>query len=333
MPAGITEHDTVISADRKPMWHRLGTPVEGAPTLREAFYLANLDWTVSKQPITVVGADGITEGMEDLRAVVRDDTGHALGVVRKSYQEIQNIDTFDFLDNLIDDGELTVETAGSVNGGKWVWVLARMPQAVKVADDPYKSYMACVTSHDGTLSLTAMATNVRIVCQNTVQFALGSTRQKFRVRHTMNAPRRIDEARRVLGLTYEHMDALGETMTMLQDITVTDSQFEAITAGMFPEKDDPSWDTAGKLERSKMVSAWHSDTVGRFHGTAYGAYQAVNEWELWLKARLPKADQQVYNVVQNRATKRADKLAKIMLSSGLPSRADRVEKVVAEAGI
>src|SRR5690606_5301720 len=107
---------------------------------------------------------------------------------------------FDFMDNLIDSGDVEVETAGSINGGKWVWVLCRIPQGVEVEGDEYVSYLAAITSHDGTLSLTTLPTNVRIVCQNTCNYALSKAPRSYRVRHTANADQRIAEARRVLGI-------------------------------------------------------------------------------------------------------------------------------------
>jgi hypothetical protein len=67
-------------------------------------------------------------------ANLRDGTSEALGIVSDEYEVVDNRDAFRFLDALI-GSELHFETAGSLWGGPRVWVLARLPEYIKLGGD------------------------------------------------------------------------------------------------------------------------------------------------------------------------------------------------------
>jgi phage/plasmid-like protein (TIGR03299 family) len=67
-------------------------------------------------------------------------------------------------------------------------------------NDTVNQYVLIATSHDGSLSITAMQTNIRVVCNNTLTAALRNAQDKIKIRHTSNASTRLQEAMRVLKL-------------------------------------------------------------------------------------------------------------------------------------
>lgn len=120
--------ETMFSVREKP-WHGLGTIVEEAPESADALRLAGLDWNVVQKDIfTNYGK------VEGYKANVRDTDNQVLGVVTDRYKVIQNTDAFAFTDELLGAG-VRYETAGSLQGGKKVWLLARIPREYIVSGE------------------------------------------------------------------------------------------------------------------------------------------------------------------------------------------------------
>ena len=64
-----------------------------------------------------------------------------LGIVGERYRIVQNREAFQFVDQLL-GSSLHFETAGSLGGGRRVWVLATLPEHVKVGGDQVRPYAA-----------------------------------------------------------------------------------------------------------------------------------------------------------------------------------------------
>ena len=104
-------------------------------------------------------------------------TDHApLGIVSDRYKVVQNEDAFQFTDDLLGEG-VTYETAGALQGGRKVWLLARMPQRYVIAGDEITPYMVFMNSHDGSSGVKVAMTPIRVVCQNTLNLALDSAKR------------------------------------------------------------------------------------------------------------------------------------------------------------
>jgi phage/plasmid-like protein (TIGR03299 family) len=136
----------------------------------------------------------------------------ALLVVR---QTVENVDAFRFLDALI-GSEMHFETAGSLWGGRRVWVLARLPEYVELGGDLSATYIYVANSHDGSMAVTAAVTPIRIVCANTLGAALRqaehgvAAQRTFRFRHTGDLQAKFVEARQVLGMTIDYQKQFKE---------------------------------------------------------------------------------------------------------------------------
>ena len=120
--------ETMMYVREKP-WHGLGTMVEEAPTSAVALRLAGLDRTVDRKSIQVCGGRKV----DNFFANVRSSDGAVLGVVSDRYKVVQNVDAFAFTDSLI-EGEVRYETAGSLMGGRKIWLLAKLPDTELVGD-------------------------------------------------------------------------------------------------------------------------------------------------------------------------------------------------------
>lgn len=119
--------ETMFAVREKP-WHRLGTIVMEAPASAEALRLAGLDWTVEQEPVYTEH----NEMVKGYKANVRSSDRRVLGVVSDRYKVVQNTDAFSFTDELLGNG-VKYETAGSLQEGKRVWLLARLPKEYVIA--------------------------------------------------------------------------------------------------------------------------------------------------------------------------------------------------------
>jgi phage/plasmid-like protein (TIGR03299 family) len=183
MSAGITDSDTMFSVRGTP-WRGLGAVLDRPPaTVGEAIEASGLGWSVAKRRLAIdCGADLPDvlryRGFTGHYATVRQDNDEVLGVVGERYRIVQNHEAFAFVDQLL--GSLIhFETAGSLHGGRRVWVLATLPDHVDAGGDDVRPYVLLMNSHDGSTAVVAATTPIRVVCQNTLNWGLANARRKF----------------------------------------------------------------------------------------------------------------------------------------------------------
>lgn len=176
----------------QPAWHGLGVVLQNAPTIVEALTVAGLDWTVTAEPAFT--ADG--SRVPDCQIIRRGSDGKIFAHMGKIYNPLQNVDALGRFQPLIDSGLATIEAAGSLDEGRKIWVLARVQGASGevVKGDRIDQYVLLAHSHDGTLKIWFGFTSTRVVCNNTLQVALGDVSRMVSVKHTKNAVFKLDEA-------------------------------------------------------------------------------------------------------------------------------------------
>ncbi len=136
-------------------------------------------------------------------ANIRSDTNSVLGVVGKDYHIVQNRDAFEFFDAIVGGGDgILYETAGALGNGERIFITAKLPDYIRVGngDDVTEKYIFLTTSHDGSGSITAAFTPIRIVCQNTLNASLRNMSNVVRIRHTSGVKERLQNAHKVMGL-------------------------------------------------------------------------------------------------------------------------------------
>lgn len=150
-----------------------------------------------------------TSSLQDMRievpnffSTVRTDNDTVLGVVGKDYQIVQNRDAFSFFDSIVGGDGMLYETAGALGNGERIFITAKLPDYIRVGnDDLIEKYLFLTTSHDGSGSITAAFTPIRIVCANTLNAALRDQTNTVRIRHTSNAKQRLEQAHKVMGIS------------------------------------------------------------------------------------------------------------------------------------
>jgi len=283
-------------------WHGLGQIVEQYPTSAEAIRHAGLDYEVAKSPLytkasgIIENADSVGNGTAELSvpdcfATIRTDKNTVLGVVGKDYHIVQNREAFSFFDAIVGGGDgILYETAGALGKGERIFITAKLPDYIRVGrgDDVTEKYIFLTTSHDGSGSITAAFTPIRIVCQNTLNASLRSMSNVVRIRHTSGAKQRLDDAHKVMGLADTFTTQLEGIFNEWAKVNVTDKEVKKlIQFALCPNKETLDLIKKGAEDEVSTVfkntvedafayaMAGESQQMETTKGTLFGAYNAV----------------------------------------------------------
>ena len=278
---------------REPAWHGLGTVLDHEVSTTEMLSVAHLaGWDVRLEDVNLPG-----RSHKNYFATVRtnpfDGEDDVLGIVGSRYNVLQNEELFDFGDALLDGGRW--ETAGSIKNGTVVFGSLALDREITLdpngVGDKVNTYLLVHTSHDGSLAIQASVTPVRVVCQNTLNMAVGrdgrKAKQSFRIRHTQTVSGKVAAAREALGLAAKYLDAFEiEAQAMIAKQINTDT-FDAIIHAAYPKPDE---DVKGSLtkwdnKRDVLFDIWNGDTVkgAGVRETAWGAYNTLTERLDWFR--------------------------------------------------
>lgn len=204
---------------RETPWHGLGTRVMEAPDSKNALIMAGLDWKVIQEPIYTDQGEVIS----GYKANVRDSDRRVLGVVTNKYKVIQNDEAFAFTDSLLGEG-VRYETAGSLQGGRRVWMLARLPHEYIISGERISPFLVFSNTHDGSGAIKVALTPVRVVCCNTLNLALNTAKRSWSMIHTGDIWEKMQEAKETLFMAEKYMDHLGKEFENLRRIKMPDKQ-------------------------------------------------------------------------------------------------------------
>ena len=267
--------ESMFSVREKP-WHGLGTIVMEAPSSAEALRLAGLDWEVVQEPVCT----GYGEPVEGYRANVRSTDRRVLGVVSDRYKVVQNVEAFRFTDELLGKG-VRYETAGSLQEGRKVWLLARLPREYIIAGERISPYLVFSNTHDGSGSVKVAVTPVRVVCNNTLNLALTTASRSFSMMHTGDIRGKIEEARDTLFLAEKYMDCLGVEFEQLRRQKVTDAQVREYVERHLPMEKEPtpiqSKNTL-RLRQDMMRRYYDAPDLKKVGNNAYRFINAVSDF-------------------------------------------------------
>lgn len=246
MSALLEEFDGQASyVGRKPGWHNLGI-VEDDLTYQESLRHARLaGWNVRAEPLVArVGPDLVE--IDGHQLILRDHPGSGkteafAGVVGDRYEPIQNEQAFAIAEHLEALGA-TVETAGSIRGGRQTFVAMALPSSFVLdpegAADHVNGYLLLATSHDGTLATQAGSTYVRVVCANTFDIAIPGLKRTYKVRHTATGAERLAEAQAALVMANKYGERLAQEAAALYRTSMDAAAFIKVATNLYPKPDE-----------------------------------------------------------------------------------------------
>lgn len=262
------------------LWGRLSTMYEDSKprTSKEIITAADLDWQVAATPMYTQ----FHRSVDRYHAIYRDDEGKSvIGVVNCAFPKlIQNIDTFNLVESMLGNS-LEVETCGHLSGNKDVFGCFKVQEGYKIFDDDIDQYVVVLNDHlkvDG--KITVMYTPVRVVCQNTLSYALSNN--MFKARISMSPDADINRQ-----LCYSISDNVKAAEIMLRSksekfrkIKITRDDIEQFLDDMFPIIEDPTGshekaNSQQEISRDTFLeNCLRRDDLQNYRGTGYQLFQA-----------------------------------------------------------
>jgi phage/plasmid-like protein (TIGR03299 family) len=278
-------HNINFYTGRQAAWHKLGNVTGTYQTWDDIQAQGGLDFIpVKERLLSPRGAQPI-----DAWGIFRPDTGAFLGAVGESYTVIDHAEGFRMIDGLIGQrGGAHYETAGALGKGEVVWGLARLNMPIQVGNsgDKHETYLLFATSHNGTISHLYRTTFTRVVCQNTLNAALSSKATAlFRVRHTANAPARINQAHDALATIGAEVQGIEGKLNFLAQRKMTREAMGSVLDRLFPQSKGADGKPQDSTRRNNILGdvlrCYESNDRNAFpeqRGTAYNLLNAVTEY-------------------------------------------------------
>ena len=275
-----------FASNAQKAWHDLGQVVDGAMTAEEAIKLANLDYTVEKADVFMKTQDDTNVIVDGYYSTYRTDTNQYLGMVKSRYEVVQNKDAFSFFDSIIDSGEAIFETAGALGNGERIFLSAKLPDDFTIGTEKIEKYIMLTNSHNGTSSVVAGLTNVRVVCNNTLQAALNGLENKVSISHIIGAKDKIKEAYKVMGIASKYNLEIEQMFNQMLDVKMSEGDL----ATYFTKVLKPDYISIDGLTQKEMSMrlqnavdmtldfAYNHPTQKTIEttGTLWGAYNAIS---------------------------------------------------------
>jgi len=301
-------------------WHGLGQVVQQAMTAEEAITLANLDYEVAKTTIhaqipSEVG--NIYSPYPDKFSTYRTDNNVPLGIVGGRYEIVQNKDAFSFFDAIIDQGEAIFETAGVLGQGERIFVTAKLPEDMLVGGEPCSKYIILTNSHDGTSSIIAGFSTVRIVCNNTLQAALSGLTNRVMISHRIGAKEKLQEAYKVMSIASKYMTDVNDIFNQMAKTSISDENLKKYIVNVMKpeykymlnkaEEEQISTRFANQASAIYDFALSHPTQItDAARGTIWGAYNSISGYFNYIqkyKNDEQKFSSQMFGAANNKITK------------------------------
>ncbi|CAM8819516.1 DUF932 domain-containing protein [Burkholderia pseudomallei] len=271
-------------------WHGLGNQLAPKQPLEAWARAAGMDWSIEEAEVRYVAAGnknlGSIHAFPEQKVLYRSDTKAPLSVVSARYQVVQPSEILEFYRDLTEVGGFQLETAGVLKEGRKLWALARTGQiATLKGKDQVNGYLLLATACDGTLATTAQFTSVRVVCNNTLQIALGGDNVgAVKVPHRSQFD--AQAVKRQLGIAISSWDGFIARTKALAERKVSDSAAEVFLRRVFiyPTANVADRETLAVNERAiKAVGQLYAGRgkgaeLASASGTAWGLLNAVTEY-------------------------------------------------------
>jgi phage/plasmid-like protein (TIGR03299 family) len=172
------------------------------------------------------------------KGLVNSESGDILNVVRSSYEVIQNDVGWDIVDMIIGEGA-KYETGITLKDGAVCLVTAWLDEPVQITGDDSATlpYLVVRWTHDGSGSLVARSTTVRVVCANTDSLSAAEARRngtEYRFRHTKNVKSRIEDAKMAIKGLRDDFATFTRLSEELAQTPVTVGQRELFVCSLLP---------------------------------------------------------------------------------------------------
>lgn len=262
--------ETMAWAGQTP-WHGLGKEVPADLSPEQMMVAAGLDWKV--EPIKTYAEIQGQQVYTGMNALVRSTDSRILDVVPETWNPLQNEEAFEFFNDFVKAGDMSMNTAGSLRNGQIVWGLAKVNESFDLFDgDVVDSYLLFTCPHKFGQSIDVRLTPIRVVCNNTITLALG---QKVDNMVKVSHRRKFDgdQVKMTLGIASEKMKKYKEMAEFLGNKKASEETMIQYITRVFPslsEKKEVS------KPAQKAIAVIESQPGAKYaEGTFWQAFNAV----------------------------------------------------------
>lgn len=255
-------------------WHGLGIEVPNAVTSLECIEKAKLNWEVKLAEMFLNNGQLV----EERKAVVRNTDNKILGTVGNRYTPLQNNESFNFFDSIIQENLAVYHTAGSLDGGKKIWILAKMPDYIQVkGQDIVEKFLLLSNSHDGSSAVQCKFTPIRVVCANTLRQAISSSERTFNVRHTASVADKIKAIKNEMNIINSNLKETTEAYQFLASKQVSQFQLKNYFSLLIPDNEKAESHARTENKRAELSKLFDHPTnrLPETAGTWWAAYNSV----------------------------------------------------------
>lgn len=257
---------------RTATWTNIGSNIRKASTVQEALELSGLNYTVEKVPVY------LDNGLQVPGAFCtkREDSDVTYGVVGSQFEIVQNIEGFDFINNMIPEG-LKFLKAGE--NKKFIYIIAQLP-SIDVLGDEVAPHIIFQNSHSGSTTLKATIAPLRIVCENQFNMTFKKANNKISLRHTKSIKGRLHTAQEVLIQSSEYLSEFQKSALLMAQKKVSKSQVDDLMDKIFYIKEEFTPTQVRRVEekRDRFLQAYQAEDNQNFIGTQWGLVNAYTDF-------------------------------------------------------
>lgn len=278
----LTGKHNFVSSNNQNAWHGLGTVLpQQFLTSDEVLKAVRMNYDVALAPAYIKVGETFIE-IPNTKGTYRTDLNMPFAAVGNKYTIVQNMDAFKFFDSIIENGEAIYETAGVLGDGERIFLCAKMPNYITIdgTKDVTAMYVVLTLSHDGSGSVKAMLTPIRVVCANTLRMAIGAAKNTVNIRHTASADARLSEAAKLLGITNTYVDEVNTLLNKLAVTSIDDKFADMIISKVFDNTKDGEKVSTKTANILTAVKADYLNGVGQdgIINTAYGLFNGITHY-------------------------------------------------------
>ncbi len=282
------EDNRAFFVNKKP-WHNVGTVLNAVPDFDSAIRMLTLDQVYEKRELAT-HHNGELVPVQNSMIVMRSD-GKEFSTVGKEFELLQPSQAFSPFRGLIDSGLVDLEAGGMLRGGSQAWFLGKVKEnGTKeiVKNDPIKCYFLMATGFDGTLRNVIQDCNERVVCANTLGFAMREDNKNINLKfkHTKNVMHKINNVEALVKGRIEGFNKQVESYQYLASKKITSDIAQKYIGQVFLTMEEFNGQKEIGTKKANTVSHVIDliDTqkgleyVPAIRGTAWQAYNAVTEY-------------------------------------------------------
>ena len=237
MPANVSNISTVAST-----WHRLeendGNVLDASiRSPRQMFTEANALFEIEKRPMYALGMDGKLTAPHKWQQIFRTDTGKMIPMERpvtETWKPIQNDKLLLMAERLGDHIEM--DTVIVLNHGAKVAFTGKIvgTDSAVLEEDEVCRYFVGYLGHDGATAFGGMFTNIRVVCQNTLGYAMntadatesaGRIGKQLKVQHTSDGVASLDEVMHNIDMARQEFGSVVEAYKRMNEVDMSFGQY------------------------------------------------------------------------------------------------------------